>query len=549
MNTKMKSQSIRYLNGVKTFLAGRTLGNESGAALVIALLLMVAIITIIPVAMHLTSADLNRTKNFENDREAFFIADAGLQMANSIYQNNVSNDILKGLDNKFSTPDNATKPTDWSDGGPGTEIDDNGTFEDTGATVTDSDGTIIPDPRMIPGGVQKQTVSKIDGNTHWYTQASLNGGNYRVRIYDNDDEGLCPLDKSVSPAVPYCSPANLDPLLDEDNEKWVDHDGLVHVESIGTTASGDSVTLHGLIKQKMIQPSRLPAAVVLVGPKASVQGGTATYKVTGSKTVGGAGYDIGSTGTADAECAGKGGISIEGKGLTPLPDANYTDYDQTLTNATDLKNCELDPPPPGDYADVCIAFTTVARKNVTGYSKDGSTTGPDIRINDQTFTAKDAAKMYKDIITDGKGYYKLPNPANPSDIPFSGTEKNPVILWAPGDLTLAPADSASGYGILVVDGNLKLSGKLEWSGIIMIGTCPTCVDTSSPPDPLATGDLSGTGTFLLNGSMIIGNGSSDDRSRSAFTGTADFQYSCKGLAIASNAFGDSFGVVSWNKVQ
>jgi Tfp pilus assembly protein PilX len=526
MNTALKIQAINYFKNMKPLHAGRALRNESGAALVIALLLMVTMITIIPVAMHMTSADLDRTDDFQDDRAAFFIADAGLQHAGSIYQDVQSNDIMRGIDGIFSDPNGSTPPTDWN--GTGTEIDDNGLFTD------DALGTPSTIEFVIDESTSVDATSKIDGATHKYTRVAFNGGDYKIRLWDNEDAIACPKDEGVSPAVSLCTSSNQDPLLDNDNEDWVDRDGMVHVESIGTTAEGDSVTLHGLIKRKNIQPSRIPAAVVLVGPKGTVYSVNNGFNVTGADSVGGAGWDIGAAGTPDPECSGKAGISIEGVGWTGITTPNYTDYDQTLTNNSDRDTCE-NGPPPSLVEDVCIALSNNARSNIIGVHEDG-TSSPDLIINDPTFTAEDAAKMYKDIITDGKGYFKLPSPANPADLPTLGTQQDPVIVWAPGDLNLTPGPGPTGYGILVVDGNFNMAGNFIWNGLILIGTCPTC-----------TGDLQGSGDLTVNGSVIIGNASAD-RSRSIFSGTADFQYSCKGIEIAASAIDDSYGVVTWNKV-
>ncbi len=528
MNTTLKNQAIHYFNGMKTLLARRALSNESGAALVVALLLMVVIITIIPVAMHMTSADLIRTADFEGDREAFFIADAGLQHAGAIFQDVQSNDIMEGIDATFSTPV-GSPPTDYL--GTGSELDDNGLFIDDNLGSAPSAIEFV-----IENSISVDATSKIDGATHKYTQVAFNGGTYQIRLWDNDDEVLCPTDNL---GVSFCTASNFDPLLDEDNEDWVDRDGMVHVESIGTTADGDSVTLHGLLKRKNIQPSRIPAAVVLVGPKATIYSVNNGFTVTGADSVGGAGYDISPApaGTADNECAGKNGISVEGVGWTGVATPNYTDYDQTLTNNADRDDCE-NGPPPSAIEDVCIALSNNARSNISGIQEDGSVS-PDIIINDPTFTAADAAKMYKDIITDGTGYTTLPSPANPADLPSPlGTLQEPVIVWAPGDLQLTPGPGPTGYGILIIDGDFQMAGNFDWNGLIMIGASPT-----------GTGDLTGSGDLTVNGAVIIGNSLTTDRSRSIFSGTADFQYSCKGIEVAGAALGDSFGVVTWNKVQ
>ncbi len=500
MNTESKNIAVHY-NKVNP-LAGRVLFNESGAALVAALLLMVAMITIIPVAMHLTAQDIKRTSTFQGNREAFFMAEAGLQHVGAIYQDNDSNDLLRG-DGKarHATASNTIN-------------DDNGNFFANG---NDQDF-------VITGSSQVTTNSKIDDTDHIYTQVDFEGGTYQIRIWDNVDSALCPAG---------CSAGNADPMFNTDFEDWVDRDGMVYAESIGTTGDGETVTIKATLKRKFIPSYGIPGAVVLVGPLASVFSQSANYDVTGAASVGGCGYDIGS-GT-DCECTGQGGIAIEALGETGPA---YIDYDETLTTEPDLDDCENPTSPPTQYNDICISLSTNARKAIQGVNADGGTNpspNPDIVPKDDTFTGDDAAKLYEDVITNGTPDLTLADPAGPSDMTSWGSYDDPVVVHATGDFNMA--GNHTGYGILVVDGDFNMAGIITWNGIVLIGACTTC-----------TGKLSGVGTLTTNGTVIIGNNDPSIRSKTDFAGTARFNYSCEGIAVANGAYRDSFQIVAWNEV-
>ena len=518
------------------------LAGESGIALVATLLLMIAMITIIPVAMHLTANDGKKSADFRNNREAFFIADAGIQMAGTIYQENPSNEVLRGPDKRVSEKSGtdylgSSGSPDWTN--------DNGIF-----TVANPDGSIVSNAEvLITGSSVVDYTSPMDGATHKYTQVNFNGGNYKVRIFDNDDSDLCPVG---------CSAANSDPYFDTDNEDWVDRDGVVYIESIGTADDGEEVTVAAMVRRKFVPEEKIPAAVVLVGPKATVLGTSANYRVSGANAVGGNASAI--DGTTDPDCSGKGGISIEAMGDDSVAAMNFTDYNEELDGAaaTELSKCEKGA---GVYTEtysglshnysgaVCVQFGTMARKNIQGVNKPGGTTGtgktakanPDLKIYDLTFTAEDAADLYEDIITNGTDFITLPNPAVPSNVTNWGTPEDPVVLFAPGDLNMTAAGTAgttpTGYGILVVNGNLNISSNFIWNGILLLNACSTC-----------TGGFFGTGTITINGTVIVGN-STTARSIVSMEGTTNFNYSCEGIAIATGALKDSYRVAAWNEIN
>ena len=127
-----------------------SLRNESGAALIMALLLMVAILSIIPVAMQFTSGEFNRSQNFKIGREAFFIAEAGLEHAKALTEASSLRAALAGPDDLVTAISGIIA-----------DDNDNGTF-----------------------GIGTQ-VTRPDGNL--YDEVALNGNTYYIRAYDNDD--------------------------------------------------------------------------------------------------------------------------------------------------------------------------------------------------------------------------------------------------------------------------------------------------------------------------------------------------------------------------
>jgi hypothetical protein len=289
---------------------------------------------------------------------------------------------------------------------------------------------------------------------------------------------------------------------------------MVNIEAIGTSADGTQVTLHAQSKKRILPAYNIAASVTLLGPKAAVKAQSAAFLVSGANGSG-KGYDI--SGNPDPECKGVHGVASEVDDPTP----------------TDVST-------PGAWnscTDVVCQWIGAGGPGITGTS--GSP--PDIDYGGSTFTAADAEELYADL-----------DPANKADVINTGSASyilnggthgsitDPVTLYYDGKLTVN--GNVVGFGILVVDGDLEIVGDLDWNGIILIGTCTTCTCTTCP------GGLTGSGGATVGGAMLVGN-STVEASTAEFTGTANLQYSCEGIAIANGAFNNTFATVSWRKVE
>lgn len=78
MKTINRNQANSFTGNIRGPLSHR---NESGAVLVIVLLLMIVLIGLIPAAINMTRNDFTRTVNYQESKEAFYIAEAGIQEA------------------------------------------------------------------------------------------------------------------------------------------------------------------------------------------------------------------------------------------------------------------------------------------------------------------------------------------------------------------------------------------------------------------------------------------------------------------------------------
>ncbi len=117
-----------------------TLRNESGAVLVMAVLFLVVILSMVPVSMQMTSGDISRSQDFKETREAFFVAEAGLEHAKYLTELSSAGAALAGPD-----ADPATTP-------------DNGTFGVAGGTLENG-----------------------------YDKVTFNNNTYFIQVLDNDD--------------------------------------------------------------------------------------------------------------------------------------------------------------------------------------------------------------------------------------------------------------------------------------------------------------------------------------------------------------------------
>ena len=137
------SLGARIKTQFKAMRGASSLGNESGAVLIMALVLMIVMAAMIPAALHYTQEDFDRSSNFTESTELFYLAEAGLEHAKTLTVTTTMNGVLAGPDGDITT------------------TADNGTFG-VGALFTAPDGNV-------------------------YDQIAFNGTNYYIRGYDNDD--------------------------------------------------------------------------------------------------------------------------------------------------------------------------------------------------------------------------------------------------------------------------------------------------------------------------------------------------------------------------
>ena len=251
MNKHLKNHRTESFNGGKP-PGIRSLANESGAVLVVALLLMAVMIILIPVAMRMTTGEIGRSTDFKQDRELFYLAEAGLEHGISALRASELDTILAGPDGLSHT--NPNHPRN----------DDNGTVAGIGDTADATPFTWMGTPYDdVAFGTQ--------------------GGTYYFRVYDNDDG---------------------------DADLNTDVDGLGFVESVAVSADGTTKTMRAMLhKVKVAMP---PGAVTVFGPTADIDFDTDTFSVHGVFPGTMNGYAI--DGTEDTSCPGKNGVAIEAPG-------------------------------------------------------------------------------------------------------------------------------------------------------------------------------------------------------------------------------------------
>jgi len=145
-------------------------------------------------------------------------------------------------------------------------------------------------------------------------------------------------------------------------------------------------------------------------------------------------------------------------------------------------------------------------------------------------------------------------PAQPGDW---GTTSAPATLYSPGDVSIR--SSGSGAGLLVVDGNLDISGGFTWHGLIIVrgaivfrggGSNDRIVGaivTGHSPDTLTTTALAG-----LNGELTL---DPDDATGIDIyiNGSVKLQYSAEALRLVfgtpGNTNEDRYVPLSWRGGQ
>ncbi|MDH3257290.1 MAG: hypothetical protein OEM27_06705, partial [Nitrospinota bacterium] len=452
-NIHLKNHKNKSFNVSKPGL--RALANESGAALVIALLLMIAMISLVPAALQVTSSEFDRSENFSDNRELFYMAEAGLERGKSVVQATPLNELLAGPDGLVSaTPSDAVN-------------DDNGTVAGVGDTADNAPYTW--------NNVAYDDVA-------FNTPAGDPVGTYFFRVFDNGD----------------------------DADITTDSDEMVVIEGVGLNAEGDTKTLNALVRRKVLLPGTMPGAVTLTGPTSIISVGGTGFNVYGADGTGGNGYAL--DGTSDTSCDGQEAVSTESDGTIQYVPKNG---EASCTDPT------------------CMAA------NATSYPSFSGTSGnsPAIETGQDEFTGLEAERMRDELIPQATVTYS--GPKNFSGVTM-GTDLAPEITYFDSSLKLN--GSSTGAGVLIIDGDLTISGSLDFHGVILVGSCSTCGCPTCP------GGLAGTGSAQIYGAMVVGNAVNATVN---FTGSADIYYSCEGIGLAESIINNNvqFSTVSWYEVN
>ena len=440
----------------------RATRNESGAVLIMAMLLMVVIVLLVSGVVRMTTSDSSRVANYESTRRAFNIAEAGVDAAKAYIRTQNFDKFLGGLD-----------------GDPATTTD-NGLIHD--GVDTDTSAAIA---YTLYG-----TAVTYQGNK--YSEVDYDGGTYKIRVFDNQDE------------------TTDDPTVDVDN--------ILIVESVGTIGTlGDDVqeTITAAIR-KYNYDGEFPSAVTMVGPSYTLIAGGDIHIDGGNKIV---------SGTPNGVAWDMKGYGVPGSGLATKPDP--------------------DPDCPAKNALTTEASYDGTEETWNGSSEDGfrgitnshlTDSIADIGYDQTQFKIGAAEDMREQLIPHCDNCYEaLPLPTTDvnqfASTVVLGTMADPEITYVNGNARFAAG--ARGAGVLMVDGDMDIVGDLNWAGIILIGGCGTC-----------TGELIGVGSARVYGAMVVGNGFDGDGN---FSGSADIYYSCDGISVAKNAFGNSFKDIGWNQ--
>ncbi|MCH8209156.1 MAG: hypothetical protein IIA62_08940, partial [Nitrospinae bacterium] len=279
---------------------------EAGAALVMALLFLLILAIMVPVAMRMIAGDTSRTGDYNESRRAFYIADAGIEVAKSLIRYAVYDDFLAGPD---EDPD-----TD-ADNGVLFVLNTDGSTTLWGTTVSLT---------MNTDGDWEEASAGSSGN---YTRINYNDGQFYARVFDNEDENP--------------------------NDPNDDSDYILQVHVVGVTDQGAQSSIMAAYRKYDIPEDEFPAAVTMVGVgvgitasgNIEVDGGHPTYAWDLQ------GYDVTGGGpnsrpVADTDCLAESAISLESSEAAASIDWNNAEdnfngideYDET----NDIASIEYD---------------------------------------------------------------------------------------------------------------------------------------------------------------------------------------------------------------
>jgi hypothetical protein len=169
--------------------------------------------------------------------------------------------------------------------------------------------------------------------------------------------------------------------------------------------------------------------------------------------------------------------------------------------------------PPGDVDDLLDELSWSERSAIDGIGGSPSlgTTGT-LDIAELVDYARNGASV---VITN----------KNTNGYSF-GSQSNPVVAYRLGELRAT--GNTTGYGILVVEGDLTTVGTMTWNGVVVVTGALNC----------------GAGTAEVNGAVLLGPECPSLRLR----GTIDLRYSSTGVDLAAGLLGRYVAFNGWQEI-
>jgi len=170
--------------------------------------------------------------------------------------------------------------------------------------------------------------------------------------------------------------------------------------------------------------------------------------------------------------------------------------------------------PPGDEDDLDAELTSSEESRVLGVGGSSSFGEADpIDVAELLDFARNSASV---VITN----------TNVSSVNY-GSAASPVVAYREGDVRIQ--GNSQGWGLLVVNGTLRLAGTFNWYGVI-----------------LCTGTIEcGAGTARVHGGMVQGPAGA----AITLTGTIDARYSSAGVDLATRLTGRYVAFNGWQEIS
>jgi Tfp pilus assembly protein PilX len=474
--------------------------SERGIALFIAIFTLLLITAIAAGMIMLTNTDSNISANFRDEQTAFFAAKAGLEEVRDRMRVNAVDSTLASISLNYPTSPgvqvlpgaaspNSAPPLMGQAGGVVYITNPLNGESDTPWNTTGSaygdDEICAEAAKMSTGTGCSSSPPRPRGTSNWYTAVSANS------TY------------ASNPVQPW---------------KWVRITVKTNLTSSGTTATStvDNNTSHtdnvvcwnGTNELTVSSGSCASAGAALV----PAQNYTPVYVLTAlAVTPSGSRRMVQMDVATDTLPNIPGAMVMDGPALAANFGPGSSNAFQALgadhapippaTTPYSPQNGTVCPPPGGEPA--LGAYNAASAAPLTGLP--GSFTGPPDRSGNYTGVPGNVANVSTQLGDGGmntvQGLNQLVSVITASAIPANtystvsaaltnpGTVNNPVVNVVTGNATI---NNLTGSGILLVQGNLTLSGMPNYNGVILV---------------IGTGNvsLSGMGHGVLDGAMLVAN--------------------------------------------